>query len=106
MLPERVLLFGPPIAMQLSAQSPAALRTKSPGVVADCHAGAGGNSAILGHIIGRQMSMQVLATPLSRFEKQIVIDMTELKGSYELNVPPARTKPESKQGVSTPRSVL
>ena len=48
--------------------------------------GAGGNSAVLGHIIGQQMSMQLLATLLSRFERQIVIDMTELKGSYEVKL--------------------
>lgn len=48
--------------------------------------GAGGNSAVLGHINGQQLSMQVLATLLSRFERQIVIDMTGLKGSYQVKL--------------------
>jgi uncharacterized protein (TIGR03435 family) len=48
--------------------------------------GAAGNSAFRGHIVGQQMSMQLLATLLSRFERQIVIDMTGLKGSYEVKL--------------------
>jgi uncharacterized protein (TIGR03435 family) len=47
---------------------------------------AGGNSAFRGHIVGPQISMQLLATLLSRFERQIVIDMTGLKGSYEVKL--------------------
>ena len=48
--------------------------------------GPGGNPAQRGRIDGQQMTMPLLATLLSRFERQTVVDMTGLKGSYELKL--------------------
>jgi uncharacterized protein (TIGR03435 family) len=42
------------------------------------------SSAMLGHIVSSQMSMQRLAMLLSRFERQTVIDQTGLGGTYEV----------------------
>lgn len=41
---------------------------------------------IPGRIVGGQMPMQTLAVFLSRFEREIVIDMTGLKGFYEVKL--------------------
>ena len=41
-----------------------------------------GNPAMRGHIAAEHMSMQRLAILLSRFEKNIVVDQTGLRGSY------------------------
>jgi uncharacterized protein (TIGR03435 family) len=42
--------------------------------------------SIPGRIVGSQMPMQTLAVLLSRFERQTVIDMTGLKGFYEVKL--------------------
>ena len=44
------------------------------------------NSGVRGHIAGSAMSMQVLATLLSRFERETVVDMTGLNGLFEVNL--------------------
>jgi uncharacterized protein (TIGR03435 family) len=44
------------------------------------------SSAMLGHIVSSQISMQRLAMLLSRFERQTVIDQTGLSGNYEINL--------------------
>ena len=49
-------------------------------------ANSGGNPASRGHIAGKQMTMALLATLLSRFERQIVVDMTGLKGPFEVEL--------------------
>jgi uncharacterized protein (TIGR03435 family) len=48
--------------------------------------GTGGNSARFGRIVGDRMPMQGLATLLSRFELQTVVDMTGLKGLFEVKL--------------------
>ena len=48
--------------------------------------GAGGNSAIRGRIAGSRIAMQGLATLLSRFERETVVDMTGLPGLFELKL--------------------
>jgi uncharacterized protein (TIGR03435 family) len=42
--------------------------------------------AVRGHIQSDQMTMQRLATLLSRFERQTVVDKTGLKGAYEVKL--------------------
>jgi uncharacterized protein (TIGR03435 family) len=42
--------------------------------------------SIPGRIVGAEMPMQTLAVLLSRFERQTVIDMTGLKGFYEVKL--------------------
>jgi uncharacterized protein (TIGR03435 family) len=42
--------------------------------------------SMLGHIAGSQLSMQTLALLISRFERQTVIDITGLKGLYEVKL--------------------
>ena len=49
-------------------------------------ASSGGNPASRGHIAGKQMTMSLLATLLSRFERRIVVDMTGLKGPFEVEL--------------------
>jgi len=44
------------------------------------------NGAVRGRIAGSQVSMQLLATLLSRFERQTVVDMTGLKGVFEMKL--------------------
>lgn len=56
---------------------------------AKLHAGKGpgaGNSARRGHIAGNDMSMLGLATLLSRFEQQTILDRTGLNGQFEVNL--------------------
>ena len=48
--------------------------------------GTQGNPSIKGRIAAQHMSMQLLATLLSRFERQTVVDMTGLKGTYEFQL--------------------
>lgn len=48
--------------------------------------GQGGNPSQRGRIDAQQMTMPLLATLLSRFERQTVVDMTGLKGTYELQL--------------------
>ena len=59
-------------------------------------AGAGGNHAMLGNILGNRISMQGLATLLSRFERQTVVDMTGLKGLFEVKL---EWTPDNQPGV-------
>ena len=49
-------------------------------------ASSGGNPALRGHIAGKQMTMSLLATLLSRFERQTVVDMTGLEGPFEVDL--------------------
>jgi bla regulator protein blaR1 len=49
-------------------------------------ASSGGNPASRGQIAGKQMTMSLLATLLSRFERQTVVDMTNLKGPFEVEL--------------------
>jgi uncharacterized protein (TIGR03435 family) len=44
------------------------------------------NTAFGGRISSNRMSMQLLSTLLSRFERQIVVDMTGLTGQYEVHL--------------------
>jgi uncharacterized protein (TIGR03435 family) len=44
------------------------------------------NTAFGGRISSNRMSMQLFATLLSRFERQIVIDMTGLPGQYKIHL--------------------
>jgi len=44
------------------------------------------NGAARGRIAGNQVSMQLLATLLSRFERETVVDMTGLKGVFEMKL--------------------
>lgn len=44
------------------------------------------NSGGNGHLTGKQVTMLLLATMLSRFEHEVVIDQTGLKGAYEINL--------------------
>jgi uncharacterized protein (TIGR03435 family) len=44
------------------------------------------NPAARGHINGGQMSMKLLATLLSRFEREIVVDQTGLSGPFEVKL--------------------
>jgi bla regulator protein blaR1 len=46
----------------------------------------GGNTGRGGRIAGNRMSMPALAMLISRFERRIVEDMTELTGLYEVNL--------------------
>jgi uncharacterized protein (TIGR03435 family) len=39
-----------------------------------------------GRIVHGQLSMPILATLISRFERQLVLDMTELKGKYDIKL--------------------
>jgi uncharacterized protein (TIGR03435 family) len=39
-----------------------------------------------GRIVHSQISMSILATLLSRFERQLVLDMTELNGDYDIKL--------------------
>jgi uncharacterized protein (TIGR03435 family) len=48
--------------------------------------GTNGNPAAAGHVAGTALSMAGLATLLSRFERQTVVDMTGLKGLFEVNL--------------------
>ncbi len=48
--------------------------------------GTGGNPSVRGRIEGHQMAMSRLATLLSRFDRQTVIDQTGLAGSYDLKL--------------------
>jgi len=41
---------------------------------------------VRGRIVGSQMPMSVLVSLLSRFERQIVVDLTGLSGAYELKL--------------------
>jgi uncharacterized protein (TIGR03435 family) len=49
-------------------------------------AGSGNNLAAHGHIASKYMSMKVLATLLSRFEREIVVDQTGLTGPFEVKL--------------------
>jgi uncharacterized protein (TIGR03435 family) len=49
-------------------------------------ADAPGGPMILGRIVSNQMSMSVLASLLSRFERQTVIDMTGLTGLFDVDL--------------------
>ncbi len=44
------------------------------------------NPASNGHIARNQITMQQLATLLSRFERQVIVDETNLKGSYAVSL--------------------
>jgi len=46
----------------------------------------GNNFASRGHIARGQMSMKLLATLLSRFEREIVVDQTGLSGQFEVKL--------------------
>jgi uncharacterized protein (TIGR03435 family) len=48
--------------------------------------GVGGNKGLRGRITGSHMTMQLLATLLSRFERQTIVDMTGLAGPYEIKL--------------------
>ena len=48
--------------------------------------GPGDNSGNRGRIRGNRMSMHLLATLLSRFERQTVVDLTGLSGFYEVKL--------------------
>jgi uncharacterized protein (TIGR03435 family) len=48
--------------------------------------GVGGNRAMRGHITGSHMTLPALAMLLSRFERQTIVDMTGLQGSFEVNL--------------------
>jgi uncharacterized protein (TIGR03435 family) len=47
---------------------------------------ASGNKSLIGRIYSNHMSMITLATLLSRFTGQTVLDMTGLQGTYDLNL--------------------
>jgi len=49
-------------------------------------AASGNNLAARGHISSQYMSMKVLATLLSRFEREIVVDRTGLAGPFEVKL--------------------
>jgi uncharacterized protein (TIGR03435 family) len=44
------------------------------------------NAAFGGRIASNRMSMQLLATLISRFERRTVVDMTGLKGNFEVHL--------------------
>jgi uncharacterized protein (TIGR03435 family) len=44
------------------------------------------NTVVRGRIVASQMPMHVLATLLSRFERQLIVDKTALPGRYELKL--------------------
>jgi uncharacterized protein (TIGR03435 family) len=54
---------------------------------------ASGNAFLIGKIISNHISMTMLATLLSRFTGQTVIDMTGLKGEYDVKLEWAPDKP-------------
>lgn len=55
-------------------------------VVASSPAGGTPNTQLRGRITGTQMPMPVLASLLSRFERQLVIDRTGLTGAYQFKL--------------------
>ena len=64
--------------------------------------------SIPGKIVSPRMSTQVLATLLSRFMRQTVLDMTGLKGSYSVNLlwTPENLRPAPKQDSEIPGAVI
>ena len=63
--------------------------------VHDDPANAVGNTNGAGRILNKQISMQTLASLLSRFERQTVVDLTGLQGLFEVKLEwtPAGTEP-------------
>jgi len=57
---------------------------------------ASSNMSVAGRIASDNMSMQLFATLLSRFERQTVVDMTGLQGQYEIHLEwsPASFEPQ------------
>jgi uncharacterized protein (TIGR03435 family) len=49
-------------------------------------AASGNNPSSCGHIASKYMSMKVLATLLSRFEREIVVDQTGIAGPFEVKL--------------------
>jgi len=49
-------------------------------------AASGNNLAARGHIASKYMSMKVLATLLSRFEREIVVDQTGIAGPFQVKL--------------------
>jgi uncharacterized protein (TIGR03435 family) len=58
-----------------------------------------GNKFLIGRIVSNRISMVTLATVLSRFTRQTIVEMTGLTGSYEVNL---EWTPENFAGVAPP----
>lgn len=68
----------------------------------------GDNSIGGGRINGNHMSMQLLASMLSRLERQIVVDRTELKGLFEVHLKwtPDNNSPNAPNSETVPEAGL
>ena len=62
----------------------------------------GNTTAAPGRILSSQMSMERLATLLSRFQHETVVDLTGLKGSFEVKLEwtPDDSRPVSNDGAA------